>query len=159
MTATRTTAPTDPAWHRWALDPDSGRYRISKIFPGDNTLPEYRSPLRQPGLAAKPGDYVLAINGKELQAPLVPDELLQGLAFSEPVELAVADAPTEPPHRVKPIASEVNLRELGGSNAIARRWSGCRTAEWAMSTWPTWASTGWLSSRASSIRKWASRHW
>ncbi len=77
-------------------------------------MPEYRSPLRQPGLAAKPGDYVLAINGKELQAPLVPDELLQGLAFSEPVELAVADAPTEPRRtlRVKPIASEVNLREL-----------------------------------------------
>lgn len=98
----------------WVLDPDSGRYRISKIFPGDNTLPEYRSPLRQPGLAVKEGDYVLAMNGKELQAPLVPDELLQGLAVSEPVELTIAVGPKEPRRalRVKPVASEVNLREL-----------------------------------------------
>ncbi|HTX50001.1 MAG TPA: PDZ domain-containing protein, partial [Caulobacteraceae bacterium] len=39
-----------------ALDPASGRYRIERIYPGDNTREEYRSPLTQPGLDVKAGD-------------------------------------------------------------------------------------------------------
>jgi len=98
----------------WVLDQDSGRYRLAKIFAGDNTLPEYRSPLRQPGLLAKTGDYVLAINGTELRAPMVPDELLQGLAVSKSIDLTIADTPkgVRRSVRVRPVASEVNLREL-----------------------------------------------
>ncbi len=98
----------------WALDRDSGRYRLAKIFAGDNTLPEYRSSLRQPGLPVKTGDYVLAINGKELRAPVVPDVLLQGLTVSEPIDLTIADSPEGVRRNicVKPVASEVNLREL-----------------------------------------------
>lgn len=98
----------------WTLDSRSGRYRLSKVFQGDNTLPEYRSPLNQPGLPVNSGDYVLAINGKELKAPVVPDELLQGLAITDAVELTIAGAPEGKRRtiRVKPVASEVNLREL-----------------------------------------------
>ena len=32
----------------WALDAASGRYRLAKIYPGDNTRDDYRSPLAQP---------------------------------------------------------------------------------------------------------------
>ncbi len=56
----------------WALDAASGRYRIATLYPGDNTRDQYRSPLAQPGLAVKAGDYVLAINGVDLRAPTVP---------------------------------------------------------------------------------------
>jgi len=34
------------------------------IYPGDNTRGEYRSPLAQPGLNIKTGDYLLAVNGR-----------------------------------------------------------------------------------------------
>ena len=61
----------------WALDPASGRYRFATIYPGDNTRDDYRSPLAQPGLDVKAGDYLLAVNGVELRAPTDPDSLLQ----------------------------------------------------------------------------------
>lgn len=115
----------------WTLDRDSGRYRLAKILAGDNTLPEYRSPLRQPGLPLKTGDYVLAINGTELSAPTVPDALLQGTDVSTPIELAVADTPDGVRRnlRVKPVASEVDLRELAWiehNREVVERLSGGR---------------------------------
>src|SRR2546426_5660196 len=62
---------------RFELDKQSGRYRIAKIFEGENEEDLYRSPLREIGVNVKVGDYVLAIsrNGRseehtsELQSP------------------------------------------------------------------------------------------
>ena len=34
----------------YALDEASGRYRITKIYPGDNSRDDYRSPLAEPGM-------------------------------------------------------------------------------------------------------------
>jgi tricorn protease len=98
----------------WTLDPASGRYRLAKIYGGDNTLPDYRSPLRQPGLAVAAGDYVLAIDGRELKAPATPGMLLHGLDAAKPLTLTVAatSAGTRRDVRVTPVASELNLREL-----------------------------------------------
>ncbi|MBB5606390.1 tricorn protease [Janthinobacterium sp. S3M3] len=98
----------------WELDQPSGRYRINRIYAGDNTRPAYRSPLRQPGLQVSAGDYVLAINGEELRAPTVPDALLQTSGAAKPVELTIAGRPDGPRRRirVKPVGSELNLREL-----------------------------------------------
>lgn len=98
----------------WVLDQDSGRYKLAKIYAGDNSRPAYSSPLRQPGLQVKAGDYVLAINGSELRAPSVPDALLQVPDTSKPVELIVADRPDGLRRRllVKPVGSELNLRQL-----------------------------------------------
>ena len=62
----------------FALDPSSGRYRIARIYPGDNTRPQYRSPLAAPGLDVHAGDYLLAIDGVELRAPTDPYSLLVG---------------------------------------------------------------------------------
>jgi tricorn protease len=97
----------------WALDRASGRYRLATIYPGDNTRNAYRSPLSEPGLAVKAGDYVLAINGQELRAPADPDALLQLTSASEPVELSVADSPSGPARQilVRPISKELSVRE------------------------------------------------
>jgi tricorn protease len=97
----------------WAVDAASGRYRLARIYGGDNTLPDYRSPLYRPGLAIREGDYVLAINGVELRAPVVPDALLDTLAASRPVDLTVAATPEGARRqvRVMPVASELPLRE------------------------------------------------
>lgn len=46
----------------------SNRYRIDKIYSGLNWNPDLRSPLTEPGLNIKKGDYILAVNGKDLTA-------------------------------------------------------------------------------------------
>ena len=53
---------------RFELDRPSGRYRIAKIFQGQNEEDIYRSPLTEIGVNANVGDYVLAIDGEELKA-------------------------------------------------------------------------------------------
>ncbi len=60
------------------LEPDesSGRWRIKHIFPGLPGWKKYRSPLLRPGLNVKEGDYILAIDGKELRLPMQPGQLL-----------------------------------------------------------------------------------
>ncbi len=128
---------TGPAVHAallgvdWALDPASGRYRIANIYPGDNTRDDYRSPLTQPGLDVKAGDYVLAVNGVDLRAPAEPDSLLQ---LSDPdavVDLTVADSPAGATRHVvvKPIKAELSLREaawIAHNRAVVDKLSGGR---------------------------------
>lgn len=75
----------------FALDKASGRYRIARIYHGDNTVPGYEAPLDQPGLKVKRGDYLLAINGRPLKAPINPYALLQGTA-GQTISLTVAGA-------------------------------------------------------------------
>ncbi|ELX11639.1 peptidase S41 family protein [Janthinobacterium sp. HH01] len=95
----------------YALDAASGRYRLARIYPGDNSRPSLRSPLAEPGLDVREGDYLLAINGKPLAAPHTPDELLEGL--NGKLELLVADKPDGTPRQVTvdPVRNEMALRE------------------------------------------------
>ena len=44
-----------------------GRYRIDRIFEGLNWNPDLRSPLTEPGLNVKPGEYLLKVNGMEVR--------------------------------------------------------------------------------------------
>jgi tricorn protease len=97
----------------FALNAASGRYRFATIFPGDNTRDYYRSPLTEPGLNVKEGDFLLAINGVELKAPQTPYELLVGINPPEIVTLTVAKSPDGERHDVlvKPLKSDLALRE------------------------------------------------
>jgi tricorn protease len=99
---------------RFELDARSGRYRIAKIFAGENEEERYRSPLTEVGVDVHVGDYVLAINGRELKAGTDPYELLQAPA-NEPVEWRVAasaDGKSERTIRYQPLASETSLLYL-----------------------------------------------
>ena len=42
----------------------SGFYQIDRILPGQNWDPKYRSPLTEIGVAAKAGDFIVAIDGR-----------------------------------------------------------------------------------------------
>ena len=42
------------------------RYQIRKIYGGLNWNTDLRCPLAEPGLNVNPGDYILAVNGKDL---------------------------------------------------------------------------------------------
>ncbi len=99
---------------RLELDGASGRYRIARIFAGQNEEDVYRSPLTEVGVDAHIGDYVLAINGRELRAGTDPYELLQAPA-DQPMEWrvsATADARAPRTIRFRPIASETSLLYL-----------------------------------------------
>jgi tricorn protease len=99
---------------RFALDSASGRYRIAAIFAGQNEEDRYRSPLTEVGVDVHVGDYVLAINGRELKAGTDPYELLQAPA-NQPVEWrvsATADGKSTRTIRYMPLASETALLYL-----------------------------------------------
>src|SRR5260370_41219474 len=96
---------------RFELDRQSGRYRISKIFEGENEEDIYRSPLREIGINVNVGDYVLAIDGAELKTNDDPYRLLRNKA-DNPVQLTVNTKPTFDGARTvsyRPITDEGNL--------------------------------------------------
>jgi tricorn protease len=47
---------------------EDGRYRITKIYNGENWSPNLVAPLNEPGLNVQVGDYILAVNGRDLTA-------------------------------------------------------------------------------------------
>jgi len=47
---------------------DSGRFRIHKIYTGESWNPDLKAPLAGPGIDVKEGDYLVAVNGRELDA-------------------------------------------------------------------------------------------
>ena len=96
----------------FALDKSSGRYYFKKIYTGDNTREEFRSPLTEPGVNAKEGDFLLAVDGHDLKAPQNPYSLFVN-SLGKTVTLTLADnAKDSKKHDeiVKPITNELNLR-------------------------------------------------
>lgn len=78
---------------RFELDRNTNRYKIAKIFRGQNEEDIYRSPLTEVGVDAKVGDYVLSINGQDLTGKDDPYRLLRNAA-DNPVALMLNSKPT-----------------------------------------------------------------
>ena len=51
---------------------ENGRYRFKKVYGGLNWTPDLRSPLTEPGVDVKAGEYLLAVEGRELRATRQP---------------------------------------------------------------------------------------
>ncbi len=47
---------------------ENGRYRFERIYNGENWNPQLRAPLTQPGVNVVAGEYLLAVNGRDLRA-------------------------------------------------------------------------------------------
>jgi tricorn protease len=95
-------------------DSSTGFYRFKRIYPGENWDSALRSPLTEPGVNVKEGDYLLAVNGRPLRVPQNPYELFVDTA-GDNVTLSVNSRPAEDGARsvvVKPIGSEFNLHRL-----------------------------------------------
>ena len=94
---------------------ENGYYRITKIYKGgpwDNV--EVRSPLLDPGVDVKEGDYLLSVNGQKIDTGKDPWAAFQSLA-NETVTLTINSKPSFDDARkisVKPLASEARLRNL-----------------------------------------------
>ena len=107
----------------------SGRYRIARIYAGENWDEAWRSPLTEPGLDVREGMFLLAIDGTDLPTAENPYRLLENKANAL-VTLRVGDRADGSGSRVvtvRTIASEGNLRYLDwvrSRMALADRLSG-----------------------------------
>ena len=88
------------------------RYRFKKIYGGLNWNPRLRSPLTEPGVNVKTGEYLLAVNGQEVSAAEDIYMYFENTA-GKIVELTVGPNPTLAGSRVVkvvPVENEYALR-------------------------------------------------
>ena len=89
-----------------------GRYRFAKVYGGLNWNPELRSPLTEPGVDVKAGEYLLAVAGRELAPPENLYARFENTAGRN-VEITVGPDPSGKGARtvtVVPIEDEAGLR-------------------------------------------------
>ena len=99
-------------------DQASGKYRIGKIYDGENWNEARRSPLTEQGVNVKADDYLLAINGTPVNISMNPYELLEN-TVGKTVEITVNSIPDAAGARtstIKPIGSELELLNLNWVN-------------------------------------------
>ncbi len=102
---------------------ENGHYRIAKILGGQNWTPGLASPLTLPGVYVKEGEYLLAVNGRELKAGDNLYEFFDGTAGRQTV-LHVGPNPDGKDARdvtVVPIGDEDGLRNLDWIEANRRK--------------------------------------
>jgi tricorn protease len=91
---------------------ENGRYRFKKVYGGLNWNPELRSPLTEPGADVKAGEYLLAVQRKDLRPPTDLYSLFENTA-GKIIEVSVGLNPDGSGARtvsVVPIANEGALR-------------------------------------------------
>jgi tricorn protease len=91
---------------------ENGRYRFAKVYGGLNWNPQLRSPLTEPGVNVRAGEYLLAVRGRELRPPSNIYGFFENTA-GKIVEISVGPNPDGSGARtvpVVPIANESALR-------------------------------------------------
>jgi tricorn protease len=96
---------------------ENGHYRLARIYDGERWNPGLYAPLAQPGINAKAGEYVLAIDGQELTEVNDIYETLEGKAGKQvKIKLGpTADGKDSREVIVVPVASEFELRSRSWS--------------------------------------------
>lgn len=92
---------------------ENGRYRVKRIYTGENWNPNLRAPLSAPGIKVSVSDYILAVNGVEILGTANFYSFFEGTA-NRPTSLTVNDRPTMDGARhvtVMPVTSEAQLRQ------------------------------------------------
>jgi len=102
------------------LTPDegTGRFRITRIFQGESWNEASRSPLTDPGVDVKEGDYLISIDGNDVTTSANPYSFLENKA-GKLVEIKVNSRPSPDGARtsmIKPIQSELELRYINWVN-------------------------------------------
>ncbi len=90
----------------------SPAYQLTRLLPGDGFEFDARSPLLAPGVGVKPGDYLLAVNGRPVRADQDLQALLVGTA-GKVTSLTInskASFTGAREVRIKPLPSEAKLR-------------------------------------------------
>jgi tricorn protease len=105
----------------WELS--NGAYRVKKIITGAPWDTEMRSPLAMPGVKVAEGDYVLAVNGRPIDAAKAPWAAFAGLA-KQTVTLTVNSKPSmDGAHDVlvQALDDETRLRHLAWIESNRKR--------------------------------------
>jgi tricorn protease len=93
---------------------ENGRYRFARVYNGENWNPKLRAPLTQPGVNVVAGEYLLAVNGREVRPPDSIYSFFEETAGKQ-VVLKVGPNPEDKGSRdatVVPIEDEMGLRNL-----------------------------------------------
>jgi tricorn protease len=93
---------------------ENGRYRFARIYDGENWNPDLHAPLTQPGVNVQEGNYLLAVNGRELRARDNIYSFFEATSGKQ-VTLRVGANPDGTDARdviVVPVVSEARLRNL-----------------------------------------------
>jgi len=91
---------------------ENGRYRIKRLFTGENWNPELRAPLSAPGIKVNEGDYLLEVNGRPLTSSTNVYSMFEGTAGRQTL-VRVGKDPSGQGSRlvtVIPVANEDGLR-------------------------------------------------
>ncbi len=105
------------------FEPDGGYYRITKIYPGENWNDATRSPLTEPGLKVKAGDYLISVDGQQARANQDVYSYFQDLA-GKLVSLKINNKPGSDGAweiTVKPAGNEAGMRYLDWIAANRRK--------------------------------------
>ncbi len=93
---------------------ENGRYRFTRVYDGENWNPDLKAPLTQPGVHVEAGEYLLAVNGRDLRAGDNIYSFFEGAAGKAAL-LRVGADPAGAGARdvtVIPVADETRLRHL-----------------------------------------------
>jgi tricorn protease len=91
---------------------ENGRYKLARIYDGERWNPDLYAPLAQPGVNAKVGEYVLAIDGQDLNDSKDIYLQLEGKAGKQ-IKVKLGPTPDGKDSRevvVVPIGDEFDLR-------------------------------------------------
>jgi tricorn protease len=93
---------------------ENGRYRFAKIFNGENWNPQARAPLTEPGVDVKVGDYLIAVNGRDVTAPAEVYQFFEATSGKQTTIKVSADpsGANAREYTVVPIPNERQLRYL-----------------------------------------------
>jgi tricorn protease len=91
---------------------ENGRYRFAKVYEGENWNPGLRAPLTEPGSEVKRGEYLLAVNGRDLHSS---DDIYRFFLNTADKQIVLkvgpnADGSDSRDVTVVPIGEEVSLR-------------------------------------------------
>jgi len=104
---------------RLAPDRQANRFRITKIYQGENWNPARRSPLTEQGMDFREGDYIISIEGFDVTLDQNPYFFLQN-RVDKATRITVNSKPTAVGARtftIRPIASEQELKYLDWVNS------------------------------------------
>ncbi len=91
---------------------ENGRYRFARVYGGLNWNPELRSPLTEPGVNVRAGEYLIAVGGRDVRPPANLYSYFENTS-GKLLEITVgpnADGKGARTVTVVPVASEAALR-------------------------------------------------
>src|SRR5215510_448248 len=93
---------------------ENGRYRFAKIYNGENWYPQLRAPLTEPGVEVSAGDYLIAVNGREVRSTENVHSFFESKSNKQVLikVSANADGSNAREYTVVPAPNETGLRNL-----------------------------------------------